>query len=203
MSRGADHAGRTTGVGALALLATAWLMAAAPASALEFADVKGHLLIGFSHVSTSDSTDTPAGSISIGGGVDIPVADRFRAGIDLGYHLLGSRTLEQGSLTSGLDYSVFEVLALAHWSPLSSGPDLTISGGPGLFMANAELAATSVGLAFVPLAVNETTVGAALSVGVAKRTTSPVRAGLDLGLRWIPLEDERWTLFSARIVVRY
>ena len=111
-------------------------------AALQLSDVNGHLAIGFTMLSASDTTDTPGGSLSIGGGADVPVTSRLRAGVDVGYHLLGSRTLEQGSLTSGLDYSVFEVLVLVHWTPTDRGPLLTISGGPGLFVAKAELAAT-------------------------------------------------------------
>jgi hypothetical protein len=189
--------------GPILLLAAAWLLAPTPARALDLADVQGHLALGFAHLATSDTTDTPAGSLTIGGGVDIPVGGRFRAGIDIGYHLLGSKTLEQGSLTSGIDYGVFEVLALAHWSPLSSGPDLIISGGPGFFSSKAELAATSIGAAFTPFAVNEKGAGAALTLTVARRKATPVRAGIEASYRWIPLETSTWSVYSARIVVRY
>ena len=185
------------------IVATAGLLLAVPASALELSEVRGHLAIGFAHLSVSDTTDTPAGSLTIGAGVDIPVSARFRAGIDIGYHMLGSKTLEQGSLTSGIDYTVFELLALAHWAPLSSGPDLIVSAGPGFFKAKAELAATSVGAAFTPFAVNETAPGAALSVTVARRKPAPVRLGFEAAVRWIPLETTEWTVFGARIVLLY
>jgi hypothetical protein len=194
---------RRTGLRGAALLAIVCLAAPAPARALEFADVRGHLAIGFAHLATSDSTDTPGGSITIGAGADIPVGGRFRAGIDVGYHLLGSKTLEQGSLTSGIDYSVFEVLALAHWSPLSSGPELIVSGGPGFFSAKGELAATSVGAVFTPLAVNEAGPGAGLNLTVTRRKPTPVRVGFEGAFRWIPLESSTWTVYSARIVLLY
>ncbi|MGH7731322.1 MAG: hypothetical protein ACRENJ_08740 [Candidatus Eiseniibacteriota bacterium] len=179
------------------------IAAAQPSAALRFDDLNGHLAIGFTHLFSSDTTATPGGSISIGGGVDVPLGGRLRAGVDVGYHLLGSRTLAQGSLTSGLDYSVFEALALLHWSPLDRGPELIVSGGPGLFAARASLAATSVGATFSSLAIEETRAGAALALAVTRRRPSPVRVGFELGLRVVPLESTTWTLTSARIVMRY
>ena len=186
-------------------LAIAWALAGAvPCSgALRFADVGGHMAIGFTHLSSSDTTSTPGGSLSIAGGVDLPVSARLRAGLDLGYHLLGSRTLTQGSLASGLDYSVFEVLALVHWTPLDRGPQLIVSAGPGLFVSKASLSATSVGLAFVPQAIDQTRTGGALSLAIVRRRPSPVRVGIELGLRIVPLESTTWTLASARIAMRY
>lgn len=189
----------------IALLALAALAAAArPAPAApRLAEASGHLALGFSHLSTSDTSATPGGSLSFGGGVDVPIAPRLRAGVDVGYHLLGSRTLVQGSLTSGIDYSVFEALALLHWSPLERGPELVLSGGPGLFSVKAELAATSIGLAFSPQAVDETRAGGAISLTLARRRPAPVRAGIELGLRVVPLERTTWTLASARIALLY
>jgi hypothetical protein len=188
----------------VALILVAGALAAAPChGALRLADVNGRLAIGFSHLSASDSSATPGGSLSIGGGVDVPLAARLRAGIDVGYHLLGSRTLEQGSLTSGLDYSVFEVLGMVHWTPTDRGPQLTVSAGPGLFLARASLAATSVGLAFTPQAIDETRVGGALAVSAIRRRAAPVRVGLEVGVRVVPLESTTWTLATARLVMRY
>ena len=125
------------------------------------------------------------------------------AGIDVGYHLLGSRTLVQGTLTSGIDYSVFEALALVHWAPLDRGPQLIVSGGPGLFAAKASLAPTSVGATFSPQAIDRTRAGLALSLTATPRRASPVRAGIELGLRVVPLESTTWTLGTARIAVRF
>lgn len=187
------------------LIGVVWgLTAAAPCSAgLRFAEVDGHVAIGFGHLFTSDTTATPGGSISIGGGIDYPLTPTLRAGLDVGYHLLGSRTLTQGTLTSGIDYSVFEALALLHWTPLGHGPQLIVSGGPGLFSARASLAPTSVGATFSPQAVEETRVGGALSLAVTRRKLSPVRVGLEVGVRMIPLEQFTWTVASARIVMLY
>ena len=180
------------------------LAGAVPCSgALRFADVNGHLAIGFTRLSSSDTTSTPGGSISIGGGLDVPLGDRLRAGLDLGYHLLGSRTLVQGTLTSGLDYSVFEMLALLHWTPLDRGPQLIVSGGPGLFIARASLAPTSVGATFSPQSIEQTRPGVALSLIATRRRASPVRVGIEVGLRIVPLESTTWTLASARIAMLY
>src|SRR6185503_6902493 len=93
---------------ALAALACGRQAVAAP----KLADVGGHLQLGYAHVFADDA---PGGSLSIGTGLDVPVATNLRAGLDVGYHLLGSRTLIQGSLSSGLDFSVFEALALVRW----------------------------------------------------------------------------------------
>lgn len=189
----------------MALLVVMWLLAGALpcAAALRLADVQGHLAIGFARLSSSDTSATPGGSISIGGGLAYPVHPRMSAGIDVGYHLLGSRTLVQGTLTSGIDYSVFEALALIHWAPLVRGPQLIVSGGPGLFAARASLAPTSVGATFSPQAIDRTRAGLALSLTATPRRASPVRAGIELGLRVVPLESTTWTLVIARIAVRF
>ena len=178
--------------------------AVAPATAgLKFSDVHGHMTLGFSHLFVSDTTSTPGGSVSFGAGADIPIRPRLRTGIDMGYHLLGSQTLTQGSLSSGIDYSLFEAIAFLHWSPLDHGPDLIVSIGPGLFHTKAELNSSSVGLAFTPYAVNETKVVGALFVTAVRRKPTPVRPGIMLGVRVIPLESVTWTVASAGIALRY
>ena len=188
----------------IALLGAVGLWAAAPpARAFELSSVRGHMTLGYSHLSVSDTSGTPGGSLSFGAGVDLPLASRLRAGVGMGYHVLGSRTLVQGTLSSGIDYSVFEATAMVHWSPLHSGPDLIVSAGPGLFHAKAELAATSVGLAFTPQAIDETAFGAALDVSVVRRKPTPVRAGVVAGLRYIPLDHVNWTVASIGIALIY
>jgi len=196
------------GLGALAacLLAAslAGLLAPGPATAgLKFSDIHGHMTLGFSHLFVSDTTNTPGGSVSFGAGADIPIHHKLRAGIDMGYHLLGSQTLVQGSLSSGIDYSLFEAIAFLHWSPLDHGPDLVVSVGPGLFHTKAELAASSIGLTFTPQAVNETKVGGALFLTALRRKPSPVRPGVTVGVRVIPLENVTWTVLSGGIALAY
>jgi hypothetical protein len=204
MRRGAVSGGRVALAGCLLASVLAAGLVASPATAgLEFSDVHGHMTLGFSHLFVSDTTNTPGGSVSFGAGADIPIHHRLRAGIDVGYHLLGSQTLDQGSLSSGIDYSLFEAIAFLHWSPLDHGPDLVISVGPGLFHTKAELAASSVGLAFTPYAVNETRVGGALFVTSLRRKPTPVRPGFVVGVRVIPLEGVTWTVVSAGIALSY
>ncbi|HKQ59575.1 MAG TPA: hypothetical protein VJY35_17070 [Candidatus Eisenbacteria bacterium] len=187
-----------------ALLALAMLpaLAGTAAAAMQLSNVHGRMALGFSHVVSSDTSGTPGGSLSFGMGLNYPVASRLRAGLDVGYHLLGSRTLVQGTLSSGIDYSVFEALALVHWTPREGGL-FTISAGPGLFVARAALAATSVGAAFASQAVEETRVGGALTVAAMRRGSAPVRVGLEAGVRFIPLESTTWTVASARIALAY
>ena len=188
-----------------ALVAAALVVGvAAPCAARpRLADVRGHLAIGFAHVSSSDTSATPAGSLSVGGGLDYPVGRGLRAGLDVGYHLLGSRTLVQGSLSSGIDYSLFEALALLHWSPGRGQAQLVVSGGPGIFSARAALAATAVGAAFSPQAIEQTRAGLGLGVTLTRRRVAPVRVGLEAGLRIVPLESSTWTLVTARIAMLY
>ena len=188
-----------------ALLAVALLVgfAAPSAAGLELADVRGHIGFGFTHLFTSDTTDTPAGSLAIGAGVSVPLANRLRGGIDIGYHMLGSSTLVQGSLSSGIDYSVLEALALLHWGATRSGPEIIVSAGPGLFVSHATLAATSIGAAFSDQAVDHTGPGGALSVTIAQRRATPGRIGFEAGVRMIPLDGPTWTIATARIQILY
>jgi hypothetical protein len=145
--------------------------------------------------------DAPAGSLSLAGGLDYPLAGPWRAGADVGYSLLGSRVLTSGSQAGELDYSVFEALALLHWAP-RRGPLGRLSLGPGVFHARADLT-SSAPASFSPLAVEETAMGAALSATLMSRKPDPVRAGLELGLRTVLLPDDPWTLLSGRFTIHY
>lgn len=187
---------------AFALALAAVLIAAAEPSAagLRLAELRGHIALGYAKVFV---TDAPGGSLSVGAGLDHPVGAGLRAGFDLGYHLLGSRMLAQGSVTSNLDYSLLEALAQLRWSPERGGAQVTLSGGPGLFVARANLASTPVGILFSRDAVEETHAGFALGVTVAKRSVAPVRIGLEAGLRVVPLESETWKLATARVAILY
>ena len=98
----------------LALIAS--LPVAAPARAA-LADWKGHLGLGYGKLFVAQA---PSGGFSIGAGMDYPLG-KIRVGLDLGYHLLGTRSLTSGSLSANLDYSVFELGLLAHWSPAPAG----------------------------------------------------------------------------------
>ena len=183
-----------------AVFVAALLGAAAPAAAgLRVADMGGHLVLGYAKLFADQA---PGGSLSMGAGLDHPVGAGFGAGLDVGYHLLGSRTLEQGSLSTALSYSLFEVLAQARWTPSRTRP-VTLSGGPGLFVASASLGSSPGGALFSRSAVEETTVGLAFGATLARGGPSPVRVGLEAGVRIVPLESSTWTLATARLAILY
>jgi hypothetical protein len=184
----------------LAIAALLIALASPAAAAFRAADLRGHVMLGYAKLFASEA---PGGSISVGVGVDHPVGAGLRAGLDVGYHLLGSRNLLQGTLTSGLDYSLFETLAQVHWSTAGGGPQITLSGGPGLFVARANLASSPVGASFSAQAVEQTRAGIAFGAIVARRRPAPVRLGLEAALRVIPLESGTWKIATARIAILY
>jgi hypothetical protein len=193
------HASRARRI-ALAGLALAVLVAlpvAARAGGLK--DAGGHLSFGYSKLFIEDA---PGGSMSAAAGIDFPVRGQWRAGVDIGFHLLGSRTVEQGSLSSGVDYSMLEAVALAHWI-VDRGALGRISLGGGVMSARADLAAAAGGAAFSGYAVEEVAPGAALDVTVMKPSTSPVRAGLMASTRIAFLPEETWTVASLKLAVFY
>ena len=63
---------------------------AAPAYELDPHAFGGHLGLGYSHLVIADS---PGGSLSVAAGVDYPIAPSLRLGGDIGFELLGSRTI--------------------------------------------------------------------------------------------------------------
>jgi len=170
----------------------------AGARALE--SVHGHLAVGYAQLVIGDA---PGGSVSFTGGVDVPVATRFRAGLDIGYHLLGSRTVERGSLSTNVTYSVFEAAAFAHWLPERLRPLGRVSLGPALVAAHADLSSAGGGAGFSDLAVGETAPGFAGELTFISRAPSPVRLGLQLGALVGYLSDGTWTTLSARVTVHY
>jgi hypothetical protein len=147
--------------------------------------------------------DAPGGSISFTGGVDLPLRPTLRLGTDLGYDLLGSRSVERGSLSANVTYSAFEAVLFAHWIPARLGPLGRLSVGPMLLVAHADISAAAGGAGFSDLAVGETAPGAALDATFISRSASPVHLGLQLGARAAFLADETWTLLSARLAVHY
>jgi hypothetical protein len=187
---------------ACAALALAALALGAPDARAEgrLAKVRGHLSVGYSRLFIQDS---PAGSFSIGAGLDYPLTGAWRVGVSLGNDLLGGRVVERGSLIANVDYSVFEMLALAHWEPPRLGPVGRISFGPGLFSARGELSTAAGGASFSDLAVQEVAPGLALSGTLIKRGDSPVRVGLEAGLTVAFLDGDTWTVASARLAFHY
>ncbi len=183
-----------------ALLAAASLPAAVvPAAAgPRLESFQGHLAIGYAKLLNPGS---PGGSLAIGAGVDYPVHAGLRAGVDVGFLLLGSQVFERGSLAAELDHSVFEALALVHWTP-SRGPIGLVSVGPGLFHARADLSSSGPA-AFSDLAVEETAPGAAINLTAIARRSSPVKAGFEFGVRALWLPNETWTVAVGGLTVHY
>ena len=160
----------------------------------------GHLGVGYVTLS-GGVADAPGGSLSVGAGLDYPIARALRLGGEVGYALLGTRTVDRGSLIGELDYSVFETVVFLHWLP-PSGPVECISVGPGVFNARADLSSSGPA-AFGDLAIEQTTGGIGFQITLMKRKPSPVRVGLELGARRIFLEKDDWTLLDGRLSIHY
>lgn len=187
--------GIAVGVGAFLVLGASVACAADPPRGWN-----GHLALGYALLF---ATDAPGGSLSAGAGMDYPVGGNLRAGVDLGYHLLGSRTVERGSLLATLDYSVFEAIAFLHWHPQGAGPLGRISAGPVLMSARSELSTSGGGAAFSDLAVEEVALGGALEATFMSSKPSPVRPALQIGARMAKLDTESWTIATARLAVHF
>lgn len=187
---------------AIAPLVLLTCLAAGPAGAgaLSLEHWRGHLSVGYSKV-FADSL-APGGSFGVSGGVDYPVGGAFRAGPTVGYHLLGSSTVEQGSLGATVDYSLLEGALLVSWLP-GSGPVARVSAGPAVGSARAELSTAGGGLAFRDLARNEVRGGFAAELTVLPRHLTVVAPGLEVGMRWFPVSGHAWTLFTARATVHF
>lgn len=188
-------------------------LASTGAHASVFSDLRGHLGFGYTKLFGSvgiedpgavppQEISAPGGSMAVAAGLDLPVATDLRAGIEAGVDLLGSVAVERGSLFAELDYSVFEVLGLVHWTPPWNGPLGRISVGPGLFKARADLSSAGPA-AFEDLPVLEWAPGASLSATLISRKERKVNAGVELGTRWIALSNDDWVLATARVVIHY
>ncbi len=181
--------------------AGAALLASAPpaAAALHLEPWKGHLQIGYAQLFIADA---PGGSFAAGGGVDYPVTPCARVGVDVGYHLLGTRTVDRGSLTANVDYSLFEAAALLHLATDRLGPVSRVSVGPSLMAARASISATGGGAGFLDLAVDKVVAGAVLE-GTWLSHAAPVRLGFELGVRVAFVPSETWAIATARLAVHY
>lgn len=183
------------------LLAAVALCAAAPASAgLRLDAWKGHLSVGYARL-FSDSL-APGGSISAAAGLEYPLAERWRLGATAGFNLLGSSIVRRGSVTAGLDYSMFDAALLATWLP-PAGPFTRLSAGPGVASARAELAVAGGGALFRDLPVGEVRPEFAAEATLGSRRQQIVAVGAELGVRVVPVEQGTWTLLTARLAVHF
>jgi hypothetical protein len=183
----------------LALLALP-LVAAGPARAMRLDQWRGHVSFGYAHL-FSDST-SPGGSISASGGVDYPIAERWRIGPGVAISLLGTHDVTRGSVIAGLDHSLLEGVLQLHWLP-RSGPVTRVSFGPGLAAARVALQVGAGGAGFLDLAVDEVQPELALDVSALPRRMQVVAVGLEAGVRWIPVERVRWLLTTVRFTIHY
>ncbi|HXJ69838.1 MAG TPA: hypothetical protein VNM39_13090 [Verrucomicrobiae bacterium] len=161
---------------------------------------RGHVSIGYGYL-FSDSL-SPGGSISVAGGVDYPVATRWRVGPVIGIALLGSTDVTRGSVTAGLDYSMLDVALQAHWLP-ASGPITRLSLGPGVASARSALQVGAGGAGFLDLAVDELQPEIAFDVSTTPRSQHIVAVGLEAGVRWVPVERVNWTVTTIRLTIHY
>ena len=184
----------------LAVLTLAFAVTTTSAAhASVFSSLQGHMGLGYSKLFVADA---PGGSLSVGAGLDVP-AGPIRMGLDIGFHLLGSKTVTSGSLIANVDYSVFEADLLAHWTPPWRGPIGRLSAGPALVSARAELSTSGGGLAFSHLAVEQTVPGVALQATLLSRSTAPVRVGLEATALRAFLDGDDWALASLRLAFHY
>ena len=161
---------------------------------------RGHLAFGYAKV-VSDSL-APAGSMSMGVGVDYPLGAHWRLGPALSFDLLGSSSIRRGSITAGLDYSVFETALLATYLP-AHGPVARWSFGPGFASPRADLSLAGGGAGFRDLPVSASRAELALDATLMPHHVQFVGVGAELGARWIPLSQGNWTLLTARLAIHF
>jgi len=185
---------------ACAVLATAMSLGEPARAGIHLEPWRGHVSIGYGYL-FSDSL-SPGGSISVAGGVDYPVATRWRVGPVIAIALLGSSDVTRGSVTAGLDYSMLDVALQAHWLP-ASGPITRVSLGPGIASARSALQVGAGGAGFLDLAVDELQPEIAFDVSTTPRSQHIVAVGLEAGVRWVPVERVNWTVTTIRLTIHY
>jgi len=188
-------------IGGSAAMVVAVLLLAVPARAgLHLAAWRGHVSIGYGYL-FSDSL-SPGGSISVSGGVDYPLGERWRLGPSLGIALLGSTDVTRGSITAGLDYSMLDLALQLHWLP-TSGPISRVSLGPGIASARSALQVGAGGAGFLDLAVDELRPELAFDVSAIPRRQKIVAVGLEAGVRFVPVERVNWTVTTIKLTIHY
>jgi hypothetical protein len=189
-----------------AAVAVILLAVPAPGRSATLERLGGHVSVGYGQLMLAHA---PGGSISFTGGLDLPVRPTARVGIDIGYDLMGTKSVDRGSLNATVSYSAFEAVAFAHWLPRNLGPVGRVSAGPMLMAAHADISAAAGGAGFSDLAVSETAPGFAGEITLSSHSNPPlghappVRLGLQLGGRAGYLRHQTWTVLSARFSVHY
>jgi hypothetical protein len=162
--------------------------------------LRGHLSAGFSKLFVEEN---PAGSISLGVGIDYPLSPSWRFGLEVNEHLLGGITSHLGSLYANVDYSVLETALLMHWRTDRLGPIHRLSFGPAVMSARAEISSSAGGFAFDSLAVGEIAPGVAFEATLISAKVRPVAVGFEVGGHAAFLKKDTWTLLSARLTFHY
>jgi hypothetical protein len=186
---------------ALALAVAVTLCAPSAANAdMHLAEWRGHISLGYAHL-FSDSL-APGGSISVAGGVDYPLSPSLRLGPVIGMAILGTHDETRGSITAGLEYSLFDAALQLHWLP-RSGPITRVSLGPGVAIARTALQVGGGGAGFLDLAVDETDPEVALDLSMLPRKHKVVAVGLEAGVRYVPVERVNWWVTTIRLTIHY
>ncbi len=183
-----------------AAIAATLALAGAACAGPKLESIGGHVGVGGAKLFVSDA---PGGSLSASAGLDVPLLPDWRIGLDLGFHLLGGRNVERGSLAASVDYSQVDLLLMTHWQPKGLGPVGRVSFGPGIVHGNAEVSASGAAVAFEDLARGENALGFGLDATLMSKRPMPVRVGLELSSRLGLLDEETWTLFGARLVFHF
>jgi hypothetical protein len=192
---------RRSSLAAGTVAALVLVMAAVPARAgLHLEPWRGHVSIGYGYLFSD--TLSPGGSISVAGGVDYPVGQRFRLGPTIGIALLGSSEVTRGSVTAGLDYTLLDLALQLHWLP-ESGPISRVSLGPGIASARSALQVGAGGAGFLDLAVDELQPELAFDVSAIPRRQKIVAVGLEAGVRFVPVERVNWTVTTIKLTIHY
>lgn len=176
------------------------VLAPSQAAALRLEPWRGHVAVGYGHL-FSDSF-SPGGSISVAGGVDYPVSPNLRVGPVIGMSILGTHDVVRGSITAGLDYSLFDCALQLHWSP-ANGPLSRVSFGPGFAIARTSLQVGGGGAGFLDLAVDEVRPELAVDVSAMPRRQKIVAVGIEAGVRIVPVERVSWVLGTVRLAIHY
>ena len=161
--------------------------------------LRGHLSFGYAKLFIPGA---PGGSLSFSAGVDHPIASTVRAGIDVDFSLLGTNTVDRGSLVADVDYSTIEILAMVHWRPAWGFPVGRLSAGAGIMGARATV--NSSGAAeFQDLPVSDAAPELAAEATLISRSSAPVHVGLETGVHVGFVTDQPWTVWDVRLAIHY
>jgi hypothetical protein len=203
---GASIGGRRLGARVAALAALlALALGAREAGAATLGAMRGHLALGYAKLLTAHG---PAGSMAGAAGLDLPIGGDLRAGLEVGFDLLGTRTIDVDelgrptSLIAELDYSLFEGLALVHWKPPGGGPIGRVSAGIGACAARIEQSSSGAA-EFEYATLRKLAPAVAASVTLMPRRDSRLLGGLEVGGRYVVVPGDDWLLTNLRLVVHY